>query len=260
MLCSADARICVSGHGPRRASPRRRVAHYHDKDVHEQECYSIEEQARDNRRDRRAVATGESPPAAPGPERVVDTERLAEWHLAAPGDVRAASGKVAFGHRMAADPVPDPAAAGLTIRHRVEGVLVLRAGHISPRVHLGGQEKHGDTSHRDEHDDDEQPAATVARRIAMRVSVQRVMRNAALRAHPDGRVGVVNARCINYYYNEPGQNQSKQHEDRDNAEGFRRSGEVLEQVYVDPRVHREANHAAYRHPGPPAPPVMQSDE
>ena len=150
-MCSADsARICASGHGHPPASPRWRAAHYHDEGVQQQERYSIEEQARDDRRDRRAVATGESPPAAPGPERVADTERRAEWHLAAPGDVRAASGKIAFGHRVAADPVPDPATAGLTIRHRVEDVLVLRAGHICPRVHFGGQDSHGDTSHRDE--------------------------------------------------------------------------------------------------------------
>ena len=105
---------------------------------------------------------------------------------------------------------------------------------VSAYLAHGGQESHSDTGHRDEHDDDEHPAATVMRRIAMRVSVQRVMRNAALRADPDGRVGAVNARCIDDYDNEPGQNQSEQHEDRDNAEGFRRPGEVLEQVYVDP--------------------------
>jgi hypothetical protein len=54
--------------------------------------------------------------------------------------------------------------------------------------------------------------------------------------------------------------QSEQHEDRNNAEGSRCPGEVPEQVYADPPVHGEANHAAYRHPGPPAPPVMQPDE
>jgi len=117
MMCSADsARICASGHGHPLASPRRRAAHYHDEGIQQQERYSTEEQARDNVRDRRAVATGEIPPGAPGPERVADTERLAEWHLAAPGDVRAASGKAAFGHRVAA--APGHAAAGLTIRHR----------------------------------------------------------------------------------------------------------------------------------------------
>src|ERR1700676_387538 len=107
MLCPADsARICASGHGHPLASPRRRAAHYHDEGVQQQERYSIEEQAPDDRRDRRAVATDEIPPAATGTERLADTERLAEWHLAAPGDVRAAFGKVAFGQRVAADPVP----------------------------------------------------------------------------------------------------------------------------------------------------------
>jgi len=86
------------------------------------------------------------------------------------------------------------------------------------------------------------------------------MRNAARRAHPDGRVGTVNAGCIDDRDNEPGQGQSEQHYDRDNAEGFRRPGNDLEQVDVDSRVHREANDAACRHPGPPAPPVMQPDE
>jgi hypothetical protein len=193
MACSAgSARICASGYGRLLVSPRRCVAHYHDEDVQQHERYSIEEQARDDRRDRRAVAVGEVPAAAPGPERVADTKRLPEWHLGAPGHVRAAVGKVTFGHRVAVD-APGHAAAGLTVRHGVEGVPVLRADHICPRVHLGGQDKRGDTSHRDEHEDAEHPAAMVVRRKAMRVSVQRVMRNAALRAHPDGRVGAVNA-------------------------------------------------------------------
>ena len=62
-MCSADsARICASGHGHPLASPRRRVAHYHDEGVQQQERYSIEEQARDSVRDRRAVATDEIPP------------------------------------------------------------------------------------------------------------------------------------------------------------------------------------------------------
>jgi hypothetical protein len=74
MLCPADsARICASGHGHPLASPRRRAAHYHGEGVQQQERYSIEEQARDDRRDRRAVATDEIPAAAPGPERVADT-------------------------------------------------------------------------------------------------------------------------------------------------------------------------------------------
>src|ERR1700677_4780762 len=166
MLCPADsARICAGGHGRPLAWCRRCVAHDHDEDVQQQERYSIEEQAHDKVRDRRGVAAGESAPAAPGPERGADTERLADWHLAAPGDVRAACGKVAFGHLVAAA----LAEAGLTIRHRVEGVMVLRADSISPRVHLGGQDKRGNTSHRDEHEDDYFPAAMVAVRIAMRV-------------------------------------------------------------------------------------------
>ena len=57
--------------------------------------------------------------------------------------------------------------ADRTIRHRVEGVLVLRAGRVCPRVHFGGQEKHGDTSHRDEHDDDEYPAAAAPAAMAL---------------------------------------------------------------------------------------------
>jgi hypothetical protein len=66
MLGWADsARICASGHGYLLASPRRRVAHYHDEDVKQQERYSIEEQARDDRRDRRALPAGESPAAVP---------------------------------------------------------------------------------------------------------------------------------------------------------------------------------------------------
>jgi hypothetical protein len=93
MLCLADsARICASGRGHPLAWFQRRLAHYHDQDVQQQQRHSIEEQARDNRRDRRAVAVDESPSAAPGPERVADAERLAERHLAAPRDVRAASG------------------------------------------------------------------------------------------------------------------------------------------------------------------------
>ena len=47
---------------------------------------------------------------------------------------------------------------------------------------------------------------------------------------------------------------------RASAEDFCRPGEVLERVYAGPRVHHEANQASYRHPGPPAPPVMQPDE
>jgi hypothetical protein len=79
MMCLGNsARICAIGHGQPLAWPRRRVAHYHDEDVQQQERYSTEEQARDDRRDRRAVAIGESPPATPGPQRVADTERLAE--------------------------------------------------------------------------------------------------------------------------------------------------------------------------------------
>ena len=78
------------------------------------------------------VPTSASSSAAPGPERVADTERLAEWHLAAPGDVRGAFGKMALGHRVAA--APGHGQAGRTIRHRVEGVLVLRAGRRGPRV------------------------------------------------------------------------------------------------------------------------------
>src|SRR6202044_3033749 len=125
MMCPAgSAGICASGHGHPLAAPRRRVAHYHDEGGQQQERYSIEEQARDNRRDRRAVAGVEIPPAAPGPERVTDTERLAEWHPAAPGDGRAAGGKVAFGHRAAAA-APGHASADLAIRHRVEGVVML---------------------------------------------------------------------------------------------------------------------------------------
>ena len=81
------------GHRRRLASPRRRFAHDHHEDVQQQERYSIEEQARDDGRDRRALAAGESPPAAPGPERVVDPERLAERHLTAPGDIRTAAGR-----------------------------------------------------------------------------------------------------------------------------------------------------------------------
>src|SRR5580700_9273118 len=130
---AGSARIRTSRHGHPLGSPRRRVAHYHDEDVQQQERCSSEEQAPDNVRDGRPAAADESPPAAPGPEWVADTERLAEWHLAAPGDVRAASGKVAFGHRVAAASAAAHAdAADLTIGHRVEGVLVLRAHHICP--------------------------------------------------------------------------------------------------------------------------------
>jgi hypothetical protein len=52
------------------------------------------------------------------------------------------------------------------------------------------------------------------------------------------------------------------HGDRDRAfcRHRLRPGEVLEQVDVDPRACHEANHAAYRHPGPPAPPVVEPDE
>src|SRR5580693_3258573 len=202
------ARTWASGHGRPLASPRPRVAHQHDEGVQQQERYYIEEQARDTVRDRRAVASDEIPPVTPGPDRVADAERLAEWHLAAPGDVRAAFGKVALGHHVATA-VPGQVVAGLTIRHRVEGVLVPRAERICPRVHFDGQDEHGDTSHRDEHEDDEHPAAMVVRRIAMRVGVQRVMRNAALRAHLNGRVGAVNACCIDDDDNEPGQDQSE---------------------------------------------------
>jgi hypothetical protein len=41
-------------------------------------------------------------------------------------------------------------------------------------LHLGGQDKHGDTGHRDELEDGEHPTATELRRIAMRMSIQRV--------------------------------------------------------------------------------------
>lgn len=64
-------------------------------------------------------------------------ERLAEWHEAAPVDVRAAVRKAAFGHHLAAAVVYDGA---VTVRHRVESVLVLRAEHVCSRVHLSGQD------------------------------------------------------------------------------------------------------------------------
>src|ERR1700739_4133944 len=103
MMFAADgARICAGGHGHPLASPRRRLAHYDHQDVQQQQRYSIEEQARDDIRDRRAVATDETPPGAPGPERVAHAERLTKWHLGAPVNVRAGSGQVAFGHYLAA--------------------------------------------------------------------------------------------------------------------------------------------------------------
>ena len=53
MMCSADpGRIRASGYGYPLALPRRRVAHYHDEGVQQQERQSIEEQARDNVPDR----------------------------------------------------------------------------------------------------------------------------------------------------------------------------------------------------------------
>src|ERR1700729_2943400 len=103
VLRSADrARIRARGHGPPLAWPPRLFAHDHDQDGQHHQRYSIKEQAHDDRLDRRAVATDEIPPAAPRPERITDTERLAERHLTPPGDIPAAVGKVAFGHRVAA--------------------------------------------------------------------------------------------------------------------------------------------------------------
>jgi len=53
MMCSADSgRICASGYVYPLALPCRRVAHYHDEGVQQQERHSIEEQTRDNVPDR----------------------------------------------------------------------------------------------------------------------------------------------------------------------------------------------------------------
>ena len=55
MMCPVgSARICAGGHRHALASPRRRVARYHDEGVQQQERCCIEEQARDNRRDHRS--------------------------------------------------------------------------------------------------------------------------------------------------------------------------------------------------------------
>src|SRR5215472_15817014 len=257
-----SAGICTSARGRPLTSPRRRLAQEHNEDVQQQERHSVEEQARDDVRDRRAVAADEIPPGAPGPQRVADTEGPVEWHAAGPRHVPAAARKIALGHGDAIAFRQPAGARGAVpaVRHRVEDVLVFRADHIRPRVHLGGQVKRGDTRHRDEHEDAGYPAGRVTRRPAMRVGVQRVMQNAALRAHPDCRVGAVQAGCVDYDDNEPGQNESEQHEERDNAESCRRPAEAREPMYVDRRVHREADHAARRRPGPPAPPVMQPHE
>src|SRR5215475_8168042 len=106
MVCSADTGpIGARRHGPPLASPRRRVAHKNEENVQQQERHSVEEQACDDRRDRRAAAADEDAAGIPRPERVADTDRLAERHLGAPVDVLAGSGKVADGHCVAADPV-----------------------------------------------------------------------------------------------------------------------------------------------------------
>lgn len=92
MRCPAgSARTCASGHRHLLASPRRRLTDDHDEDIQQQQRNFIEEQARHDIWDRRAVAIDEFPPGAPGPQRVTDTERLAQWHRAAPADLRAGS-------------------------------------------------------------------------------------------------------------------------------------------------------------------------
>jgi hypothetical protein len=258
MRCPADcARTCASRRRRRLASPRRGLAHDHNDDKQQQERHGVEEQARHDVRDRQAVAVDEFAPGAPGPQRVTDTERLAQGHLAAPADLLAGSGKVAFGHHMAAAPVNHGA---VTVGHRIEVVLVLRAGHISKRVDFLGQDVGGDARHRGEHEDDGNPAARVARRPAVGVGVQRVMRNAALGLHPDRGVGAAQACGIDDDHNQAGHNQAEQQQDRDNAQGCCGTGDAPERAGVDPRVHRQANRAACRDPRPPAPPVMQRDE